>query len=74
MARLNRRSAGHPAITRPILTGDSHADWAFWQLSSILVEIAETTIHGKNDGGVITQKQMRVVPLIKDAANAQALS
>jgi hypothetical protein len=59
MARVNRGSAKSLSITHPVLTGESRSDWALWQLSSILAEIAEQAIRSKNDGGASTEKQTR---------------
>jgi len=61
---------------KPTLSGNSSKDWALWQLSFILAEIAEQVVRSKNDGGTGTEKQMRhkmsnetVLPPIGDASN-----
>ena len=77
MARKNRGSAKSSSMTHPVLTGESRSDWALWQLSSILAEIAEQAIQSKKDGGTSAEKKMQrkrsevqVSPLIEDASNA----
>jgi len=75
MAKANRGSAKNFSTTHPVLTGENRRDWALWQLSSILIEIAEHSAQSKDDD-TSTEKQMRqkmnnrqVFPQIEDASD-----
>jgi len=74
MAKANRGSAKSLSMTHPVLTGESRSDWALWQLSSVLAEIAEQAIRSESDSGLSVEKKMRqkvnnmkVDPTIEDA-------
>ena len=56
---MNRGSTKSLSMTPPVLTGESRIDWALWQLSSILVEIAEHSSRRKDDNGASAEKQTR---------------
>ena len=47
MAKTGSSHDKNLAINRLVLTGDSKNDWALWQLSLILAEIAEHSIRNE---------------------------
>ncbi len=51
MARRNSRGTESLSTTPPVLTGESRTDWALWEISAILAEIAKQAAGGKNHSG-----------------------
>ena len=59
MPRANRVSTKNLSTTHPVLTGDSRSDWALWQLSCVMAEIADQNFRIKNDGGANVESQIQ---------------
>ena len=49
MAGESRGSASSPSVRHPAPAGASRCDWALWQLSYILAEIAKQTVQCESD-------------------------
>jgi len=58
MAKTGPSHDKNLAINRLVLTGDSKNDWALWQLSSILAEIAEHNIRSETEVDGATECQI----------------
>lgn len=49
MVETNTTCLRSISTSRPVLAGNSKSDWMFWQLSSVLAEIAEQSIREKTE-------------------------